>query len=674
MNARLAAWLGATCLMALACLAYGQIVGSFDAAGEARVGLSFVMGATGLMMALLAPSISKSWHLVSVIWIPAVVFRILLLPAAPSDDVNRYLWEGKLVAAGESPYRYTADAAAWEDFRDVYWEGMNHKDKPTAYPPLSECFFGFVAALVYHPLAFKVAFVLADLICLAGVIGLLRRRGLHLAYAGLYAFSPLVLLAYAAEGHFDVLMVTPLVWALLFYERGKHMTALALASLASGVKWMTLPLLPFFVGRRWYVAAVVGLTVLGLPAVLFWQTLPELVTGLFQFGSTRSFNGPVYDLLLRGLGLPRSICTMMVGLSLLAVLAWRWWFRGRAAMDAHIRWFLGALVLLSPTVHFWYLAWLMPFVALRPSLPWLSFALTSGVYFFVWTNDFWGLEIWQQVLFWLPCFVGLIYELWSTQGRVLWPVQPVGAVGDGVAVVIPTLNAESEIEAALTSISNQICPVDEVIVADASSTDGTVARVVASELPVRVIEVPLGRGQQIAAGMEAASADWVMVLHADCRLSPRAVEVLLAATRANPLLLGGAMGQRFAGGGAHLLLIEWLNDLRSLFTRTAFGDQVQFFHRETAIQFRIMPKQSLMEDVESSWRLRELGESVFLNCPGTASSEKWPSTGWLRRIRLVLGLVARYRWARLKSRAAAEALSDQLYAEYYEGGRSTKPS
>ena len=72
-----------------------------------------------------------------------------------------------------------------------------------------------------------------------------------------------------------------------------------------------------------------------------------------------------------------------------------------------------------------------------------------------------------------------------------------------------------------------------------------------------------------------------------------------------------------------------------------------------------------MEDVESSWRVRECGEFIFLGQPGRSSHRKWQTQNWARRFALVLRLLSRYRWERLKSRSKAEALSRQLYAEYY---------
>lgn len=721
MTARRWSWLGMLVIAGLAMCAYGQVTSAFDTPSWLRVLLFPFAGVAGTLSVFLFPQFKRKRSLVLAIWIPAIVLRMLLLPTALSDDVGRYLFEGKLVRQGVSPYMHTADAPVLESYRDVHWQTMNHKDKPTAYPPLSELAFAAIGAVSYQPLAYKVVFVLADLLTLGAVLQLLRRRGMSLAFSGLYALNPIVLIAYAGEAHFDSMMMAALVWAVCAAEAGRTKLAVTLVSVATGIKWITLPLIPFFAGRRLVVGGLISVGVLLLPALYFYDSLGTLFNALFAFGGTRSFNGLLYDFMLLGAGLPRAICSGIVIVLFAAVILWRWLWRERAPLDSHLRWILGALIVLSPTVHFWYLAWILPFVCLRPSLPWVTFSLTGGVYFCVWTNATselgWDLQRWQQWLFWGPFVWACVYELWSTKGRVVWPFSrgsdtPVALVlpqpsaeqseqsvastllkqfpredrfvagrsahTEGmtlsrplqddvrtVAVIIPTLNAAVELPAALTSIEQQTVDVAEVVIVDAGSTDGTVEVAQGSALPVRVLTSARGRGLQIAAGIEAAQADWVVVLHADAELSLTAIESVVLAVSQSVDLVGGALGQRFADGNPELLPIEILNDLRAVFSRTAFGDQVQFFHRKTALHYELMPKQPLMEDVESSWRTRECGGFIFLSEPCLVSHQKWDPKEWLTRFRLVMRIVSKYRWARLRGRRQAEELSEKLYAEYY---------
>lgn len=667
---RFVAWFSVLCVAAAAAFGYGQVTQSFDTPSIWRVVLFTLLGLAGLLSVFLFPQFRSARAVFFAIWIPAILLRLFLLPTAVSDDVSRYLFEGKLVRAGINPYAQTADAESVSHYRDAQWAMMNHKDKPTAYPPLAQLIFAASGAVSYQPLAYKLLFILADLLTLGAVLKLLRSRGLSLAFSGFYALSPVVLVAFAGEAHFDSLMIAALMWGVHAYEVGRKQWAVVLASIATGIKWITLPLIPFFIGKRWIVGVFVSAVVLMLPAIYFLDSIQLLLHGLFAFGGTRSFNGMVYDLLLYGADLPRSVCNGIVLTAFVSVVLWRWLWRERTPPDSHLRWILGTLIVLSPTVHFWYLAWMMPLVCLRPSLPWLTFSITAGSYFFVWINAAgelgWLLEQWQQYVLWGPFVLACVYEIWSTRGRGLWPiVRPAKSSEPSIAVVIPTLNAAKTLREALGSIEQQSVSVDEVIVADAGSKDSTLRMIDESPLPVRVLNVDRGRGVQIAAGIEAAEADWALVLHADATLAPNAIDCILRSIARDRTIIGGALGQRFKLNAPGLLPIELLNDLRVLLTRTAFGDQAQFFHRETAVRRKLVPKQPLMEDVESSWRIREQGGFVFLNQPCRVSHYKWSSGGWFKRFFLVLRLVSKYRWARLRSRIHAEALSKKLYEDYY---------
>ncbi len=669
-TARVTVWLSLLCIAAVAAFAYGQVTTSFDTPSVWRIGLFSLLGITGLLSVFLFPQFKRDRSLLLAIWVPAVMLRLLLLPTAVSDDVVRYLFEGKLVRAGVSPYAQTADAESVVQYRDMHWEMMNHKDQPTAYPPLTQLIFAAIGAVSYHPLVYKLVFVLADLLTLGAILKLLARRGMSRAFSGFYALNPVVLVAFAGEGHFDSLLLVALMWGVYAYETGYKSWAVLLASIATGIKWVALPLIPFFIGKRLWTSVLIAVVTLVLPGIYFFDTIQSLLQGLFVFGGTRNFNGPLYAMLLDGANWPRSICNSVVLTVLVSIVLWRWIWRARAPLDAHLRWVIGTLLVVSPTVHFWYLTWIIPLICLRPSLPWLTFSITAGSYFFVWSNadegPGWGLELWQQYLFWGPFAVACIYEIWSTRGRVLWPVVRLEDPSvPSVAVIIPTLNAGRTLQSALESIGRQTKAVSEVIVVDTGSTDDTVRLLEQCPLTIRRLSSERGRGVQIAAGIEAAESDWVLVLHADAVMYTGAVECILKSATGDRRIVGGALGQRFEGDSLKLLPIELLNDLRALFTRTAFGDQTQFFHRETALKYGLMPKQPLMEDVESSWRTRELGGFVFLNQPCRVSYDKWYSGGWLKRFLLVLRLVSNYCWARIRGRSHAEALSKKLYVEYY---------
>ena len=83
-----------------------------------------------------------------------------------------------------------------------------------------------------------------------------------------------------------------------------------------------------------------------------------------------------------------------------------------------------------------------------------------------------------------------------------------------ISVVIPTLNVEAGLAAAIGSVRDGAA---EIIVADGGSTDGT--HDVAKAADARIVGSDRGRGQQLCIGGAAATEDWILFLHADTRLS-----------------------------------------------------------------------------------------------------------------------------------------------------------
>ena len=108
-----------------------------------------------------------------------------------------------------------------------------------------------------------------------------------------------------------------------------------------------------------------------------------------------------------------------------------------------------------------------------------------------------------------------------------------GTHQEHISVVIPTLNAAHTLAQVLSALQAAAI-VKEVIVADGGSSDETTG--IARISGTRVISSARGRGVQLAAGAAAAAGEWLLFLHADCRLASgweEAVSDFLAASEAS---------------------------------------------------------------------------------------------------------------------------------------------
>jgi alpha-1,6-mannosyltransferase len=351
----------------------------------------------------------------------AVLFRLTSLAAAPtlSNDLNRYVWEGKALAAGWSPYHYPPDAPQLEPLRDAVWDGVNNRGVPSPYPPLAQGFGLLAHALAPESLGGpKLLAMLGDLAALGALGLLLRQAGRPLAHLVVYAWSPLVVLAFAHSGHNDAWMIALLLGAIGLAGAGRFTTSaavLALATLAKALPLLAVPLFATVWGRRpWPLVVYVAVLALGYaPLILLGEGAPG---SLFAYTLTWTGNESLFFLLrwgLTALGLPGlplakllSLLAIAGGLLLLVVVpslrARPLWWRVYVAFALTLAW--------ASTVNPWYVTAVVPFLALalrpgrwplvfRPvaSWGWLLFSGTVALAYLTYSTGRW--QGWSWVPF-----------------------------------------------------------------------------------------------------------------------------------------------------------------------------------------------------------------------------------------------------------------------------------
>jgi glycosyltransferase involved in cell wall biosynthesis len=185
---------------------------------------------------------------------------------------------------------------------------------------------------------------------------------------------------------------------------------------------------------------------------------------------------------------------------------------------------------------------------------------------------------------------------------------------DGISVIIPAYNVESFIGEAITSVVAQTRPVQEILVVDDGSTDGTVARLsdlAAKDARLRILASDrLGPGGARNVGLEAASRPTIAFLDGDdiwpLDKIARQMERLTAADR--PDIVSGLI-QRFRAlaprsptpAGEPGETMAHVNLGACLFRREVFGVVGQFDER-----LRIC------EDVDLMLRVREAGLKLVI--------------------------------------------------------------
>ena len=345
--------------------------------GAAQAVLLVAFGFYALAVASMRRWTGVPWSGVAVVTV-AFAMRAALLGTPPSlsDDVYRYVWEGRVLLHGGDPWRHAPLDGALALLRDrAVWPRVNHPELASVYPPLGVAGFAAVAAISPTVLAMKLWVVLHDVALTAVLAAWLAARGASPAGALVWGWNPLLAAEYAGSGHNDPTAVLWLVVALALADRRPVLSGLALA-LGALVKLAPLAALPLL-WRVWpwraRLAAALPLAA-GL-GVLFGETRGAS-SGLTAYWERWRNNAAVFELLERGTGsfaVARALAVAAVVIVVLIAL-WRGHRLERGARDVYRAGFL-----LSPVAHPWYLGWPLVFESLapRPSAAWLALSCTA---------------------------------------------------------------------------------------------------------------------------------------------------------------------------------------------------------------------------------------------------------------------------------------------------------
>jgi hypothetical protein len=225
-----------------------------------------------------------------------------------------------------------------------------------------------------------------------------------------------VVIEVAWNAHLDLLGVLPLVTALWLARRAPvRSIALGSAIAAAGlVKYFAVALLPAAtrIGRpfRTAFAFSVAVAVLYLP---YASAGGRLFTGLGTYAGSWRFNDGLYHILNWIAPWPHAAKAVAAAVVLFIVVqsARNEWTIEKAAF-----WVTGAILMLSPTVHPWYLLWMVPLVAIRPNRAWLYL---SGSVFLAYyglatyrAEGLWLEPWWIKLAIYGPFFILLAVDSW----------------------------------------------------------------------------------------------------------------------------------------------------------------------------------------------------------------------------------------------------------------------
>lgn len=348
-----------------------------------------------------------------------ILYRLSLVfhPPVASDDIYRYVWDGKVAASGINPFAFAPNDPSLQHLHThLLPSHINHPTMRTIYPPFAQVFFLFAHLLFGDGLeGWKLLIVLADVATLLILFGLFRCAPSSLV---LYAWSPLPILYFGLDGHIDALGIAFLLCALALFRRKRALVGAVMLGLSVLAKLYPLAVVPLISqlkkGWRRFALPALCLAVVLIGYMLYWEPTGGLFESLTTFNMRFAFNGSLFHIVFPLIGSNEAAHLVCAGLFVL------WWV-GVAALERPLiekvfLVFLGFIVC-SPTVHPWYLVWLAALVPLRWSpatfvLLGLSVVSNWTVYRFR-SSGVWEESVVLLLVEYVPFVVVLVYEVWK---------------------------------------------------------------------------------------------------------------------------------------------------------------------------------------------------------------------------------------------------------------------
>jgi alpha-1,6-mannosyltransferase len=318
----------------------------------------------------------------------AMLLRLTAL-AAPvflSDDINRYIWDGRVQAAGINPYRYIPTDPHLASLRDdAIFPNINRNNyAPTIYPPVAQMLFLLVNRFGQSALAVKLTFVAIEAIGIGALVYILYATGRPRGHILFYAWHPLPIWEIAGSGHVDAAVVAFVALALAAAVAGRRAWSGAALAAATLVKFFPLVLAPALWRPtksnrgdwRWPAAFIAVIAAAYFPYVGVGPRVIGFLPGYVAEENLASGSGFwVLDNLRYAFAVPLSAylglaVTVMAGLAIVAL-------RRPPNSIANLPWLtaLATAAMLFASPHYaWYFVWLVALLTIASWWPtwWLT--------------------------------------------------------------------------------------------------------------------------------------------------------------------------------------------------------------------------------------------------------------------------------------------------------------
>lgn len=325
-----------------------------------------------------------------------LLFRVSLLFSFPvlSDDVYRFLWDGRLQQLGINPFDYTPKqiiGSTTDSYLQQLFPLLNSPDYYSVYPQLLQYIFRLAAefsseSMLAGIIVLKSVIFIFECLTIYLTITLLKIRNINPRAVFIYLFNPLIVIELTGNIHFEALMIFFILLTAWLLTKKPFIFAALPLSMAIQAKLIPLIGIPLLINKFGYwKTGIFGFTcclVLFLSSPVLWggtERIMNLFSSLQLYYGKFEFNGSIYSVLraagwsILGYNPIEWLSKIMILLTLIT-----FWFIYRRKLDflQGFFWLMVSYLLFSAVVHPWYLAILVAlssFVRYKFALLWTAF-------------------------------------------------------------------------------------------------------------------------------------------------------------------------------------------------------------------------------------------------------------------------------------------------------------
>ncbi|MFT4565120.1 MAG: alpha-1,6-mannosyltransferase [Saprospiraceae bacterium] len=388
--------------------------------------------------------------LVPVRWLVAIAIgvRILIIPSFPllSDDIYRFIWDGRLWHLGINPYshlpiHWTSEGIMSEGLFSL----LNSPEYYTIYPPFAQGIF-YLSTLISSTDFRAEAIIMKSIHCLFEIGALrvlwllLKEYKLPAERWALYALNPLIIVEVLANVHHEGVMIFFTLLCLLLIAKNKYYIAGISMALAIATKLLPLllcPLLFFYLkgkGRWQFTLATILVTlVLFGPILINEEMVSHLLDSADLYVRSFEFNASIYYFLneigqrIYGYNIIGTLGPCLKVLTIISIIYLALKARalqGPANLPSLLLGTYLVFVLFSSTVHPWYILLLIGLAPLTPfRFPIIWSFLILGTYINYSFNPYQE-QIWMVVIEYIVvALVGIVEcRKFIQKGKGLLPI------------------------------------------------------------------------------------------------------------------------------------------------------------------------------------------------------------------------------------------------------------